>query len=171
MGGSPGDVKWRTCDVGELCSFSNLSVTPHTSQLIFQPFRRFTSVTAHSPILPLLHLHYSLFSNPSFASSTSQVLHLTSPGEPPILKMLIIFNSSCKHYLLTIKCFSKYAILSLWRLTLEQHPHTFRTQTSWVVIIPYTGWFTTFYRQYRSVFQMLFRTTFPNKFFSNLAYL
>ena len=60
----------------ELCSFSKLSVASPTSQLILQPFRRFTFVIAHFPTLPLLHLRHSSFSNPSFASSTSQVLHL-----------------------------------------------------------------------------------------------
>ena len=39
------------------------------SQLILQPFHHFTYFTAHSPTLPLLHLHHSSFSNPSFASS------------------------------------------------------------------------------------------------------
>ena len=65
---------WRmSCDVGEvterlgneLCSFSNLSVT------------------AHSPTLPLLHLRHSLFPNPSFASPTSQALHLIHPASRP----------------------------------------------------------------------------------------
>ena len=60
----------------ELCSFSNLSFTSPTSQLILQLFRRFTYVTAHSPTLPLLHLRHSSFSNPSCASPTSQALHL-----------------------------------------------------------------------------------------------
>ena len=58
-------------------SFSNPSLAVPTSQLILQPFRCFTYVTAHSPTLLLLHLRHSSFSNPSFAS-------LTSPGEPPI---------------------------------------------------------------------------------------
>ena len=73
----------------ELCSFSNLSVTSPTSQLIFQPFRRFTYVTAelilqtfrrftyviaHSPTLPMLHLRHSSFSNPSVALPTSQLI-------------------------------------------------------------------------------------------------
>ena len=57
-------------------SFSNTSVALPTSQLILQPFCRFTYITAHSPTLPLLHLHHSSFSNPSFASPTSQALHL-----------------------------------------------------------------------------------------------
>ena len=68
-------------------SFSNFTVTSPTSQLILQPFRRFTYailqpfrhftyVTAHSPTLPLLNLRHSSFSNPSFASPTSQALHL-----------------------------------------------------------------------------------------------
>ena len=60
----------------EHSSFSKLSVTSPTSQLILQPFRRFTNVTAHSPTLPLLYQRHSLFSNPSFASPTSQALHL-----------------------------------------------------------------------------------------------
>ena len=81
-----------SCDVGEviesleneLCSFSKLPVTSPTSQLILQPFPRFTYVTAH-------------FSNPSVASPTSQLIlqpffrfsyvtgfSLTSPGELPI---------------------------------------------------------------------------------------
>ena len=59
-----------------LCSFSNLSATSPTSQLILQLLRRFIYVTAHSPTVPLLHLRHSLFSNPSFASPTSQALHL-----------------------------------------------------------------------------------------------
>ena len=42
--------------------------------LILQPFRRFTYVTAHSTALPLLHLRHSSFSNPSAASSTSELI-------------------------------------------------------------------------------------------------
>ena len=60
---------------GNSWSFSKLSVTSPKSQLILQPCRRFTYVTAHST-LPLLHLHHSSFSNSSFASPTSQALQL-----------------------------------------------------------------------------------------------
>ena len=67
----------------ELCSFSNLSITSPTSQLILQPFRRFTYVTAHSPTLPLFHLRHSSFSNPSFASPRSQGLHLIHLANRP----------------------------------------------------------------------------------------
>ena len=67
----------------ELCSFSNLSVASLTSQLILQPFRRFTYVTAHSPTLPLLRLSHSSFSNPSFASPTSQALQLIHLASRP----------------------------------------------------------------------------------------
>ena len=45
-----------------------------TSQLILQPFRRFTYVTAHSPTVPLLHLRHNSFSSPSVASPTSQLI-------------------------------------------------------------------------------------------------
>ena len=68
---------WRmSCDVGEVTerleneqsaahlrhnSFSNHSVALPLSQLIFQPFRCFTYVTAHSPILLSLLLRHRLF--------------------------------------------------------------------------------------------------------------
>ena len=85
-----------SCDVGEVTerlendqsSFSNLSVTSPTSQLILQSFRRFTYVTAHSPTLPLLHLRHSSFSNPSFASPTPQALHLIHLASRPCFKSL-----------------------------------------------------------------------------------
>ena len=69
------------CDIGEVTErleneLSDLSVITPKSQLILQPFRRFTYVTAHSPTLLLFHLRHSSFSNPSFASPTSQALHL-----------------------------------------------------------------------------------------------
>ena len=78
------------CDVGEVMerleneqsSFSDLSITSPTSQLVLQPFRRFTYVTAHSPTLPLLHLRHSSFYNPSFASM-SQALHLRHLASRP----------------------------------------------------------------------------------------
>ena len=54
-----------------------------TSQLILQPFPRFTYITAHSPTLPLLHLHHSSFFNPSFASPTSQDFHLRHLASRP----------------------------------------------------------------------------------------
>ena len=60
-----------------------LSVTSPTSQLILQPFRRFTYVAAHSPTLHSLYLHHSSFSNPSFASPTSQALHLIHLASRP----------------------------------------------------------------------------------------
>ena len=60
----------------KLCSFSNLSVTSPTSQLILQPFRRVTYATADSPTLPLLHLRHNSFYNPSFAFPKSLALHL-----------------------------------------------------------------------------------------------
>ena len=79
-------------------SFSNLSVTSPTSQLILQPFSRLTYVTAHSPTLPLLHLRHSSFSNPSFAfPTTSQALHLihlVSRAHSPTFPSLHLRHSS-----------------------------------------------------------------------------
>ena len=80
-------------------SFSNPSVASSTSQFslqpffrfsyvkssllnspgetsILQPFRHFTYVKTNFPILPLLHLRHSSFSNHYFSSPTSQALHL-----------------------------------------------------------------------------------------------
>ena len=95
-----------SCDVGEvterleneLCCICismssahspNLSVTSPTSQLILQPFRRFTYVTTHSPTLPLLHQRHSSFSNPSSASPTSQALHLRHLVNRPCVSTLV----------------------------------------------------------------------------------
>ena len=60
-------------------------VTSHTSQLILQPFRLFTYVIAHFPTLPFLHLRHSSFSIPSFASPTSQALHLIHLASRPCI--------------------------------------------------------------------------------------
>ena len=72
------------CDVDELTErlennlcFSyaigfSLTSPGEPSMLILQPFRRFTYITAHSPIL-LLYLRHSSFSNP-VASPTSQLI-------------------------------------------------------------------------------------------------
>ena len=60
----------------ELCSFSKLSITSLTSQLILilLAFRHFTYVTAHSPTLPSLYIRHNSFSNSSVASPTSQLI-------------------------------------------------------------------------------------------------
>ena len=65
-----------------------------TSQLILQPFRRFTYVTAYSPTLPLLHLRHSSFSNPSFSSPISQALHLIHLASRPCSFMLPIISAT-----------------------------------------------------------------------------
>ena len=74
-------------------SFSNPSVALPTSQLILQPFRRFTYVKTHFPALPLLHLRHSLFSNPYLASPTSQALHLRHLASRPCYLPILFFFS------------------------------------------------------------------------------
>ena len=65
---------WRmSCDVGEVTERLE-NEQSSKSQLILQPFRRFTYITADSPTLLLLHLRHSSFSNPSVASPTSQLI-------------------------------------------------------------------------------------------------
>ena len=95
---------WKmSYDVGEVTESleneqsSNLSVTLPTSQLILQPFRRFTYVTAQSPTLPLVHLRHSSFSNPSVASPTSQALHLIHLASRPCHKEREVHNEKRKH--------------------------------------------------------------------------
>ena len=72
--------------VHELCSFSK--PFRHFTYVL-QPFRLFTHVTTHSQTLPLLHLRHSSFSNPSFASPTSQALHLRHLANSPGISMLV----------------------------------------------------------------------------------
>ena len=50
--------------------------TDQWAELILQSFRHFTYVTPHSQNLPSLYIRHSSFPNPSFASPTSQTLHL-----------------------------------------------------------------------------------------------
>ena len=76
-------------------SFSNPSVALPMSQLILQPVRRFTYVTAHSPTLPLLHLRHSSFSNPSFAPPTPQALHLIHLASSPCSIILLLILRRC----------------------------------------------------------------------------
>ena len=45
-----------------------------TSQLIFQPFRRFTYVTAHSTALPLLHLRRRLFTYVTWRAANAPMM-------------------------------------------------------------------------------------------------
>ena len=64
------------------------------AELILQPFRHLTYVTAHFPTLTSLYLRHSSFSKPSVASPTSQLIlrHFfrfsyvtgSSPDEPPM---------------------------------------------------------------------------------------
>ena len=136
LGGSPDESS------EEFCSFSNLPVTSSTSQLILQPFCRFTYV-------------HSSFSNPSVASPTSQFIlqpffrfsyvtssSLNSPGEPPMLKGTFRYLTRktlcitpavlryfvCEHIKMNKKwkqcyifnCYSKTVIGCLRSLTLQQ---------------------------------------------------
>ena len=76
----------------ELWPFSNLSITSPTSQLIIQPFHRFTtSLLILQPLL--LYLRHSSFSNSSFACPTSQALHLlhlaSRPWKEPLWRVSI----------------------------------------------------------------------------------
>ena len=108
----------KLCHFTYVSSFSNPSLALPMSQLIIQPFRCFTYVTAHFPTLLSLHLRHrnftcvtwrptrgltSTFSNPSLALPTSQLIlqpvfrfsnvigfSLTSPGELPMPSGMVV---------------------------------------------------------------------------------
>ena len=66
-------------------SFFNPSVALPTSELILQPFRRFTYVTAHSPNPSVGSLTSQLILQPFFCFSYVTGSSLTSAGEPPMI--------------------------------------------------------------------------------------
>ena len=124
-------LKWRKC-WRMRSSFSSLSVTSPTSQLILQPFRRFTYVTfsntsVASPtsqliLQPFRRFTYVTFFNTSVASPTSQLIlqpffgfsYVTgsSPGEPHMSNSLVHVQKSwqlsnwgqCCQYFLSNLC-------------------------------------------------------------------
>ena len=111
-----------------------LSVTSPVLPLILQPFCRFTYITAHSPTLPLLHLHHSSFTNPSFASPMSQAFSITSPVLQLILQPFCRFTYITAHsptLLLLHLCHSSFsnpsfastsqAFYVTWRATHAAH--------------------------------------------------
>ena len=73
------------------CCFTYVTGTSHTSpgeppmlqRLIFQPFRPFTYVIAHSTTILSLHLRHSSYYNSSVASPTSQALHIRHQASRP----------------------------------------------------------------------------------------
>ena len=103
-----------SCDVGEaeliIQPFRHFTyVTAHSQPLRrftyvtahSQPLRRFTYVTVHSPTLLLLHLHHSSSFNPSFASPTSQAPHLSHlASRPCTTEVLKLFFVHMKYYYL-----------------------------------------------------------------------
>ena len=72
--------------------------------LILQPFRHFTYVTAHSPIIPSFHVRYSSFSNTSVILPTSQLIlqpfrcftYITA--HPPTILSLLLRHSSFSNH-------------------------------------------------------------------------
>ena len=121
----------------ELCSFSNLSVTSRTSQLILQPIPRFTYVSIHSPTLPLLHICHSSFYNTSFAHSpTFPSLHLrhssfSNPSVALPTLQLILQSFHCFTYVTV----HSLTILSLL-LLIPQHLRRFTYVTAQSPTLP-----------------------------------
>ena len=98
MGGSPGDVGevphslTLTSHHLRHSSLSNPSAALPTSQLILQPFRCFTYVTAHSPTLPPL-LRHSSFYNPPLLHLRHRYFTYVASYSPTLLP-LYLYRSS-----------------------------------------------------------------------------
>ena len=80
-------------------------------------FLRFTYVTAHSPTIRLLHQRHSSFSNPSFASPTSQALHLRHLASRPCYEYSSILVCAC-----TIKVFTTLPAVAFKETTNSPSP-------------------------------------------------
>ena len=75
-------------------SFSNHFVASPTSQLILQPFRRFTFVTAQSTTPPLLHLRHRHFTYVTCRAAHALNVFLSSPLTVLYVTMLPGFRVS-----------------------------------------------------------------------------
>ena len=104
--------RWSDWKVGEWAELIVVVI----AELILQPFRHFTYVTVHSPTLPSFYIRHSSFSNPSFASPTSQDFHLRHLASSPRhslqtnhLSYWINWNNTCvcvpMPFHCTITCF------------------------------------------------------------------
>ena len=88
MGGSPGELSEALLILQTFRQFTYVTTHSQTLPSLYL-------VTVHSSTLPLLHLCYSSFSNPSFASPTSQALNLRHLAGRPCLrsKLCVYFKS------------------------------------------------------------------------------
>ena len=147
MGGSPGDVSEKSCDVGEAeerleneqsspsvqalhlrhSSLSNPSLALPTSQLILQPFCCFTYVTVHSPTLLLLLLRHRIFHLRHLASRPW--IHVVTVRERPIwhenvLNSLLLNTFSVKlvHLSLVYRNISNLSWIYQYRDIIEVYP-------------------------------------------------
>ena len=73
-------------------SFSNRYIASPTSQLILQPFRRFTYVTAHSTTLPLLHLRHRHFTYDTWQAAHDVSLCARLKLKPTYLRQRCLNN-------------------------------------------------------------------------------
>ena len=110
--------KWRACD---------LSVVLPTSQLILQPFRCFTYVTAHSLTLLSLLLRHWFFTYVTWAHSpTFQSLHLRQNS----LSNPAVALPTSQHILQPFRCLTYITAHSLTLLSLLLR-HWFLTYVTW----------------------------------------
>ena len=105
-----------SCDVSEATE----GLQNEEALLIFQPFRRFSYVTAHSPhqtTLPSLHLRHRSLSNPSVASPTSQLILLI---RQPFRRFTYV--TTCSPTLLSLHLCHMHFTYVTWRAAHQLDP-------------------------------------------------
>ena len=98
-------------------SFYNPSFASPTSQLILQPFRRFTYITAHSTTLPLLQLRHRHF---TYVTAHSPVLSAALPTSQLILQPFRFFTYVTAHTLPLLHLRHRHFTYFTWRAAYAQ---------------------------------------------------
>ena len=109
---------WRRWSDGNLCSFSKLSVTSPMSQLILQPFRCFTYVTAHSPTLLSLLLRHTIFTYVTWRAAHAPCLFFLPPRDS---LNTIVVQSDSMSYPTSITTQDSYKSTLLFRTLPVEH--------------------------------------------------
>ena len=93
-------------------SYDVSKATERLENELWPRWSRFTYVIAHSPILPLLHIRHSSFSNHYFASPTSQVLHLCHLASHPWITNLFYMGKCSRRFFLAFSTLFLYSQIS-----------------------------------------------------------
>ena len=110
----------RACVVA---SFSNPYIASPTSQLILQPFRRFTYVTAHSPTLLSLLLRQRLFTYVTWRAAHACKYNLLPRHTFPFKPAFLSLNNIILHHQNNFNDIPNITILPTFTLTPQGWDH------------------------------------------------